>query len=326
MYFVDNRNATDPRLNLALEEYLLRQVLTDEPLLLFYVNEPAVIIGRHQNALEEIDPDYVAAQGIHVVRRLSGGGAVYHDLGNLNFSFVTPDRENLHNFAAFVNPVVDVLNRLGVPAALAGKSDIVVDGKKVSGNAQFSAGGRMFSHGTLLFDTNLAHMLAALNPRQTAIESRAVQSIRQFVTNIREWLPEEIDIGTLRQRLLEGLFGGAPREYVLSEADWAAVGRLRGERYAAWEWNIGRSPNYNVQKREQFPHGIVDVRLQVRKGVIEEAAIFGSFAAQRDLADLCSALQGVRHDAVALQEALAQLPVNAFIPGMDNAAFVALLF
>ena len=326
MYFVDNHNVTDPRLNLALEEYLLRQATVQEPLLLFYINEPAVIIGRHQNGLEEIDPDYVEENGIHLVRRLSGGGAVYHDLGNLNFSFVTPDREKLHDFSAFVQPVVAVLQALGVPAALAGKSDIVVDGKKVSGNAQFSSGGRMFSHGTLLFDTNLAHMLAALNPRQTAIESRAVQSIRQFVTNIREWLPEGIDIGTLRQHLLNGLFDGPPREYKLDAAAWAAVRRLREERYANWAWNVGRAPAYNVQKKAQYPFGVVDVRLQVNRGHIEEVTVFGSFAAEADLAPLVAALTGVRHEPAALREALSALSVGDFIPGMDSAALVELLY
>jgi lipoate-protein ligase A len=136
MLFVDNQNITDPRLNLALEEHLLRHVEEAEPILLFYINEPAVIIGRNQNTLEEIDPDYVEDEGIHLVRRLSGGGAVFHDLGNLNFSFVTDDNRDIHNFAKFTDPVIDVLRELGVDAELRDKSDIFADGKKISGNAQ----------------------------------------------------------------------------------------------------------------------------------------------------------------------------------------------
>ena len=169
MLFVDNAGMTDPRVNLALEEHLLRNVRVDEPILLFYINEPAVILGRNQNTLAEIDPDYVAEKGIHVVRRLSGGGAVFHDLGNLNFSFITNGDEHLHDFARFTEPVVAVLRGLGVEAALQGKSDIFANGRKISGNAQYLSRGRMFSHGTLLFDTSIEQMLLSLNPRQVQI-------------------------------------------------------------------------------------------------------------------------------------------------------------
>ena len=162
MLFVDNQETTDPRLNLAIEEHLLRNVQVAEPLLLFYINAPSVIIGRNQNSIEEIDPDFVRQNQIYVVRRLSGGGAVYHDLGNLNFSFITQGRQDLHNFDKFTQPVVTVLQSLGVNAALQGKSDIFVEGKKISGNAQYASQGRMFSHGTILFDTNLENMLRAI--------------------------------------------------------------------------------------------------------------------------------------------------------------------
>jgi lipoate---protein ligase len=186
-----------------------------------------VIIGRNQNTLEEIDPDFIKAQGIHVVRRLSGGGAVFHDLGNLNFSFITPGREDLHNFAKFTEPVVAVLRQLGVAAELRGKSDIFAEGKKISGNAQYVAQQRMFSHGTLLFDTDIPTMLKALNPRQVAIESRAVQSVRNFVVNIRELLAEEMDIHTFRQSCWQGIFTGGPIvEYELNAAAWAEVKKL----------------------------------------------------------------------------------------------------
>ena len=239
MLFVNNTQ-TDPYLNLALEEYLLRQAI-DQPVLLFYINEPAVIIGRNQNTLDEIDPDYIKAQGIHVVRRLSGGGAVFHDLGNLNFSFITPGREDLHNFAKFTDPVIAVLHQLGIAAELRGKSDIFAHDRKISGNAQYVAQRSMFSHGTLLFDTDIATMLKALNPRQEPVEPRAVQSVRNFVTNIRELLAEDMDIHTFRQRLLTGLFADGPvAEYELDADDWQAVAKLADERYRTWEWNYGR--------------------------------------------------------------------------------------
>jgi lipoate-protein ligase A len=327
MRYVDNAGLTDPRLNLALEEYLLRNVASDEPLLLFYVNEPSVIIGRNQNTLEEIDPDFVSANGIHLVRRLSGGGAVYHDLGNLNFSFVTQGKEDLHNFAKFIQPVVDVLRSLGVPAELRGRSDIFVSGKKVSGNAQYATGKRMFSHGTLLFDTDLEAMLRAINPRQIEIESKAVQSVRSFVTNIREWLPGEMTLADLRAALLEGLFaGGRIESFDLDDAAWREVQAISAARYANWEWNVGRSPESNLQKSARLPAGKVDARIQVEGGRIRSVKFFGDFSGRRDVAELEAFLSGVVYDRAALAAALADLPLGDYIGRLEVAELVDLLY
>ncbi|HXT49345.1 MAG TPA: lipoate--protein ligase, partial [Gemmatimonadaceae bacterium] len=189
MLFVDNRDVTDARLNLALEEHVLRNAMADDDLLLFYVNSPAIIIGRNQNTIEEINSDVVAARGIQVVRRVSGGGAVYHDLGNLNFSFMTRDvHARFNRYDLFNRPVVDVLEELGVPAEIGGRNDILAGGRKISGNAQFATAGRMFSHGTLLLDSNLDDVTAALRPKPGKVESKGVKSIRSRVANISEFL------------------------------------------------------------------------------------------------------------------------------------------
>jgi lipoate-protein ligase A len=327
MLFVDNENITDPRLNLAIEEHLLRNVSVAEPILLFYINEPSVIIGRNQNTLEEIDPDYVRANHIHVVRRLSGGGAVYHDLGNLNFSFVTPGREGLHNFARFTGPVVKVLRQLGVDAELRGKSDIFAQGKKISGNAQYSTPARMFSHGTLLFDTGLEQMLKALNPRQVMIESKAVQSIRNFVTNIRELLAEERDIHEFRQLLLRGIFATAdiPR-YELTPDDWSRIRQIAANRYELWDWNFGRSPKFNVQKGERFPIGKIDVRIDVDEGRIQGLKIYGDFTGKQDITEFEWYLIGVRYEREALAEALQDVDITPYFGDLPKSEFLRLLY
>lgn len=326
MLFVDNENVTDPRVNLAIEEYVLRHVASEEPILLFYINEPAVIIGRNQNTAEEIDPDYIKENGIHVVRRLSGGGAVFHDLGNLNFSFMTNGRADFHNFAKFTDPVIKTLNELGVPAELKGKSDIFVNGKKISGNAQYSTPQRMFSHGTILFDTDIETMLRALNPRQVQIESKAVQSVRSFVTNIREQLPAEIDITSLKQRILETLKQeNMVKTYTLTAADWQGIEHLKAERYGNWDWNFGASPKFNLQNSGQFPAGKIDVRLDVEKGRIQSARIFGTFAGQRDITELQDKLIGLRYDKEALTLALADEDLSLYFGELDQADFLSLL-
>src|SRR4051812_45153177 len=246
MLFVDNRDVTDARLNLALEEYVFRHKPADEDVLLFYVNERAIIIGRNQNTIEEIDSDVVADRGITVVRRVSGGGAVYHDMGNLNFSFMTPDvRGRFNRYDQFTKPVIEVLHDLGVPAELGGRNDILVAGRKISGNAQFASPTRMFSHGTLLLDSDLDAVTAALRPRPGKVESKGVKSIRSRVANISEFLAAPIGVDELRERIVERLFGTRDRSHVplveLTAADWTAVHDMAATKYGAWSWNYGEN-------------------------------------------------------------------------------------
>lgn len=327
MLFVDNKKITDPRMNLALEEYLLRHVEVDEPILLFYINEPSVIIGRNQNTLAEIDPDYIKANQIHVVRRLSGGGAVYHDLGNLNYSFITNGREDLHNFAKFAGPVLKVLHQLGVDAELRGKSDLFANDKKISGNAQYATSGRMFSHGTLLFNTSIEHMLKALNPRQVKIESKAIQSVRNFVVNIRELLDVDYGIGEFRQKLLEGIFGGDDiPTYELDESEWRTVRETAADRYHLWEWNYGRSPKFNVQKSGRVAGSKIDVRIDVDKGHIQGLKIYGDFASKRDVAELEEHLTGTRYDKDALAATLQEIDIAPYFGELPKSDLLDLLY
>lgn len=327
MQFVDNEAITDPRVNLAIEEHLLRNWNTSEPILFFYINEPSVIIGRNQNTLEEIDPDYIERKGIHVVRRLSGGGAVYHDLGNLNFSFITPDKEGLHQFKTFTDPVIQVLATLGVKAELRGKSDIFAEGKKISGNAQYSSAGRMFSHGTLLFDTDLEVMLKALNPRQVRIESKAVQSVRNFVTNIRELLAQKVTIHDLRSAILDGIFdGGEIDSLPLMATDWHQIKQISADRYQQWDWNFGRSPRFNVQKSNHLAAGKFDVRIEVEKGRIETIKFYGDFSGIHKVAELEAQLAGVRYERSALKMALEKVDVIQYLGEISREEVLSLLY
>ncbi|MDX1413111.1 MAG: lipoate--protein ligase [Candidatus Promineifilaceae bacterium] len=327
MLFVDNENITDPRINLAIEEFLLRFVKIDEPLLLFYVNEPAVIIGRNQNTLEEVDPLFVKEHNIHLVRRLSGGGAVYHDLGNLNFSFVTPGQEGLHKFERFTKPVIRVLQQLNVDAHLRGRSDIFVGDRKISGNAQYASKGRMFSHGTLLFNTDIEVMLKAINPRQIKIESKAVKSVRSFVANIQEIQPGIKNINRLKKSILEGIFAPKPvQRFELNKEDWQQIYEISEERYQTWEWNVGRSPQFNVQKSERFPIGKVDVRIDVKKGHIQGVKIYGDFFGKKDVDALEHLLIGARYDPDALSATLDNVEIEPYFGGLTRSEFLELIY
>lgn len=224
MYFIDNKGITDPRINLAIEEYILRNMdIEQDDFLLFYINQPSIIIGKNQNTIEEINTDYVEDNNIIVVRRLSGGGAVYHDLGNLNFSFLTKDDgDSFHNYKKFTQPVVDALAKLGVNAELSGRNDILAEGRKVSGNAQYTTRGRMFSHGTLMFDTDIDQVVSALKVKKDKIESKGIKSVRSRVANISEFLTEKISVEQFRMEILKSIFDGEEniRYYELTDEDW----------------------------------------------------------------------------------------------------------
>lgn len=329
MLFIDNKEITDPRINLAIEEYALKNLDINETYLLFYINEPSIIIGKNQNTIEEINTDYVEKNGIHVVRRLSGGGAVYHDLGNLNFSFITKDDgESFHNFKKFTEPVIAALKQLGVDAELSGRNDILAEGRKISGNAQFSTKGRMFSHGTLLFNSEMDHVVSALKVRKDKIESKGIKSIRSRVANISEFLEEPMTIEQFRKLLLTFIFNGEEniQEYKLTDADWEQIMQLSNERYQNWDWNYGKSPKFNVQHSHRFPVGHIDMRLEVNKGMIENVKIYGDFFGAGDVSEIESKLEGVRYEKAAIEAALHDVDVKHYFGNITKEEFVGLLY
>jgi len=327
LLFIDNGNSHDPALNLALEEYALRKLPAEHDYLIFYINEPSIIIGKNQNTAEEVNAEYVERNGIHVVRRLSGGGAVYHDLGNLNFSFVTrDDGESFHNFRKFTAPVVEALRKLGVEAELSGRNDIVVGDRKISGNAQFSSRGRMFSHGTLLFDSRMENVAAALKPNPLKFESKATKSVRSRVANIVEFLREPMTIDQFKQFLLESIFGGGEIErYPLTEDDWAAVRKLADERYRNWDWNYGLSPAFNVRQMKRLSAGTFDVRLNVEKGVITQVSIYGDFFGRGEVSDVAGKLIGVRYERGAIEAALSGVDLTYYFGPVEREEWLGLL-
>ena len=330
MYFIDNKGITDPRINLAIEEYALKTMDVDkDSYFLFYINEPSIIIGKNQNTIEEINTDYVESNGIHVVRRLSGGGAVYHDLGNLNFSFLTKDDgDSFRNFKKFTQPIVDALKEMGVDAELSGRNDILAGGRKISGNAQFSTKGRMFSHGTLMFDTEIEAVVSALKVRKDKIESKGIKSIRSRVANIMEFIEEPISIDDFRLKLLHSIFGGEEevKTIELTEEDWANIYALSKERYANWEWNYGKSPAFNMSHSERFPVGGIDVRLQVKNGVIEDAHIYGDFFGVGDVADIEALLVGTAYEKSAITESLGDIDITTYLGGITKEQFLQLIY
>ncbi len=329
MLFLDNRGITDPRINLAIEEYALKHLDIDESYLLFYINQPSIIIGKNQNTIEEINSDYVEENDLIVVRRLSGGGAVYHDLGNLNYSFITKDDgESFHNYKKFTEPVVEALKELGVNAELSGRNDLVVGERKISGNAQFATKGRMFSHGTLMLSSEIENVVSALKVKEDKIKSKGIKSIRSRVANISEFLSEPLTMEEFRQKLLEHIFGGMEnvQEYKWTDEDWKRIMEISEERYQQWDWNYGKSPKFNIQHSHRFPVGQIDVRLEVAKGKIEECKIFGDFFGVGDVEEIQKRLIGVRFSKSELENALKDVNISHYFGNITNEDFVNLLY
>ncbi|MCU7740655.1 lipoate--protein ligase [Priestia sp. YIM B13446] len=329
MLFIDNQKNYDPRINLAIEEYALKHLDINETYLLFYINEPSIIIGKNQNTIEEINTKYVEDQQIHVVRRLSGGGAVYHDKGNLNFSFITKDDGNsFHNFKKFTEPVVEALKKLGVNAELSGRNDLMAEGRKISGNAQFSTKGRMFSHGTLLFDSEIENVVSALRVKKDKIESKGIKSIRNRVANISEFLEQKVTVEEFREMLLRYIFDGEENitEYKLTEKDWETIHQISKERYQSWDWNYGKSPKFNLQHSHRFPVGQIDVRLEVNKGKIDACTIYGDFFGVGDVQEVQGKLTGVRYEKASIEQALEDIDIPHYFGNITKEEFVELIY
>ncbi|MFC5464708.1 lipoate--protein ligase [Lederbergia graminis] len=329
MLFIDNQGITDPRINLAIEEYALKHLDINESYLLFYINEPSIIIGKNQNTIEEINTDYVEKNGIHVVRRLSGGGAVYHDLGNLNFSFITKDDgDSFLNFKKFTQPVVNALKNIGVDAEMKGRNDILVGERKISGNAQFSTRGRMFSHGTLMFDSEIENVVSALKVRKDKIASKGIKSIRSRVANISEFMDEKMTVEEFRQLLLRNIFEGVDPipEYKLTEKDWEKIHEISKERYQNWDWNYGKSPKFNLQFSHRFPVGQIEFRLDVNKGIITNCKIFGDFFGVGDIDEIENKLTGVQYERSAIAKALEDVNIQHYFGNVTKDEIIELIY
>ncbi len=319
---------TDPAFNLAAEEYVFSSLPRDRAYVMLWQNDRAVIIGKYQNTAAEVNGAAVEARGIRVVRRLSGGGAVYHDLGNLNFTVITDAQPGGRvDLALFCRPVVRTLARFGVAAEISGRNDVTAGGRKFSGNAQYLRDGRVMHHGTILFDSDLSAVQEALAVRAEKLAGKGVSSVRSRVTNLKPLLPPGVTLEEFRRVLLEELTDGREAERItFSDEDLAAIGRLKEARYDRWEWNWGASPPGTLRKRKRFEGcGTVEAVIALKKGCIESLTFQGDFFSTRDPAELADRLTGVplREDEV--RQHLAGIRVPDYFTGLEAADLTELL-
>ena len=328
-YYIENPG-TDACYNLALEQFIFDSLDRQHSYFMLWQNENSIIVGKHQNTIAEINAAFVKKHKINLVRRLSGGGAVYHDLGNINYTIITDTVNNeTIDFHSFCLPVKDALVSFGVPVLFSGRNDLTVDGLKVSGNAQYVRQGRVMHHGTILYDSNLDMLCGALNVTNDKIESKGIKSVRSRVTNIRPYMNKDMTTGDFFISLKTYLFSAFDLiNYDLCAAEETEVEMLIEKKYCGWSWNYGASPPYNVRKERRIEGcGKIEILLDVEKeGIINNISFYGDFFSNDDPDRLAEILKGHHFEYNELAETIKDINISRYFYNLDIKTFLALLF
>ena len=323
MIYIES-NSNDPAYNLALEQYAFDSLSKVDDIFMLWENKDSVVIGLHQNTFEEINPSFISEHGIHVVRRLSGGGAVFHDLGNLNYTLIkkTAIDEQIDIFAS-CKPISDALSSLGLPVEFSGRNDMTINSRKFSGNASYCRDGRLMHHGTLLFNVNLNNMEQALRVSYDKLFSKSVKSIRSRVINLSDFLDmTQYEFKTSIRRFV---VGDAPL-FLLSEKDKIEVESISRERYATWDWTYGKSPNFDIVKSRRLESfGTICIRLSIDNGIITSFATDGDYFGVLKCSGVSDVLRGVKLEMNALMRALEKIDLNEYYEGLSAAALARLI-
>ena len=325
MIYVKNSN-DDCFFNHAAEEYLMDN-FNDEVFML-WANKPSILIGRNQNTLTEINYDYVKNNNIDIVRRLSGGGAVFNDSGNINFTFITYRDRDKHkfknSFEKFAFPVIEALKSLGVHAEFTGRNDIVIENKKISGNAQYFQKEKLLHHGTLLFDCDMSNLSSALKSKAQKIKCKGIKSVKGRVTNILPHLKEAISLEEFKNFLEQYIIDTYNIKEIVefNNDDLKKIKEIEEERFRSWNWNYGKSPKYEYKNSVKHACGLIEYNLNVQESMITDVSIYGDYFGKRDIRELEEVLTGLKHNKADLEYGLKDVNLNNYIIGLSKEKFI----
>lgn len=307
-----NNTCTNAYFNLAMEEYFLKNC--NEDIFLLWRNENAIIVGKNQNTLSEINYDYVKNNNIKVVRRQSGGGAVFHDLGNINFTFISCNDNSFSDFKRFTMPIIDALKELGIEAEFSGRNDLLINNQKFSGNAQYNYKNKVMHHGTLLFSSEINDLSNALKVKPLKFEGKGVKSVKSRVTNISSHLKKEMSVLEFKDYLMNFINkrDENSRFYELSDEDMKNINKLVEEKYSTWEWNFGNSPKYSLNNELKYPGGNVEFNLDVKDGIIKNIKFFGDFFGKEDVSFIEDELKNIKHSEDSIKAALKDINIDNY--------------
>lgn len=324
MIYVET-GTTDVYLNFAIEYYLTTVKKLAEPVFMLWRTTPTLMVGKYQNTLEEINQKYADEHGIKVVRRMSGGGTIYTDPGGWQFTFIEyEDTDEIH-FNEYIAPVIDALRALDIPAEFNGRNDLVITGKKFSGNAQYKLDGSTVHHGSLLFATDIEHMVASTTVDEFKIISKSIKSVRERVTNISEHLLQPMDVDAFKQHMIHYIMQGSDKRYELSEEDLAAAREIALEQFNNWNSIYGLSPKFSITKIGRFKGGKIELRLDVKKGVIAGAALYGDFFGTEKVERIAEVLSGCLYEREAVRKALLGSHLESAIYGVTPEELLELI-
>ena len=325
MQFLES-SCTDPYYNLALEDHIFQQFAQTQDCFLLWQNQPCVVVGKNQNTLEEINSRYIHEHNILVARRNSGGGAVYHDLGNLNYTFIVhPARNEVLSFQEFVQPLILTLRKLGIEAQSSGRNDVLIAGKKVSGSAQYAKNGRLLHHGCILVNCDVDALSGALNVSENKFRSKGIKSVRSRVTCVNDHLSRPLTVEEFKRIFIRQVsMEQTLRPIELGAEDLRRVRELRDHQYATWEWNYGGSPPCGVRKEKRYPFGTVAICMELRGDDIEKVKIYGDFFGQEDISGLEQLLCG-KHLKPESFQFLSDEEVDRYVSGLTQDKLIELL-
>lgn len=310
-------NSTDPYFNLAFDEYCLENIPSEEPYFFLWRNRPAVIIGLNQNAYSEVNLDYLNSHGITLARRVTGGGAVYHDLQNMNYTIIGRNPSP--------QPMVDALRSLGVPAEQTGRNDIFVEGRKVSGYARRVSHNQEIIHGTLMYDVDLDTLTHVLDTQGSKMQAKGISSVKSRVANLKEYLPQFKSLDELQAALQEILSAG-DGQMPLSAEQVAEVRRQADEKFSTWDFIYGHSHEADFRCKAKLSCGTVEANIRVDRGLITRLDFSGDFLFDTPAQELAAKMTGLRYAQAEVKAFLATQPVSTYFRAATPDDLAALLF